>query len=42
MECKICSGLVEWQGKVSNLTHKCLKCGEINSQIIEEDEMELD
>ena len=33
MVCSECGGRVEWQGRLSNLTHtKCLSCGAINSQ----------
>lgn len=33
MECQYCGGLVEWQGKLVNLTHtECKKCGAVNSQ----------
>ena len=36
MICSICGGRVEWQGRLSNLTHtKCLQCGAIGSQIPE-------
>ncbi len=33
MICSMCGGRVEWQGRLSNLTHtKCLSCGQINCQ----------
>lgn len=36
MICSNCGGNVEWQGRLTNLTHtKCLKCGAINSQVVE-------
>jgi hypothetical protein len=36
--CSICGGRVEWQGRLSNLTHtKCLDCGALNSQEPEDD-----
>lgn len=36
MKCNSCGGRVEWQGKLSNLTHtKCLNCGAINNQIVQ-------
>lgn len=38
MKCKTCSGRVEWQGPLSNLTHtKCLNCGAINNQELEDE-----
>lgn len=39
MICSNCNGgQVEWQGRLSDLTHtKCLDCGAINSQIIEQE-----
>ena len=38
MKCKYCGGKVEWQGKLTNLTHtKCLDCGAINCQEGDED-----
>lgn len=38
MQCEYCGGNVEWQGPLSNLTHtKCLNCGKINCQIINEE-----
>jgi len=39
MICANCGGQVEWQGKLTDLTHtKCLKCGAINSQEIDIEE----
>ena len=42
MICSKCGGgRVEWQGRLSDLTHtKCLSCGAINSQKIEPPEEE--
>ncbi len=41
MVCALCGGRVEWQGKLSELTHTlCLSCGETNSQNIIEQEQE--
>jgi predicted nucleic acid-binding Zn ribbon protein len=33
MICNECGGTVEWQGKLTDLTHtKCLECGALNTQ----------
>lgn len=33
MTCSNCGGIVEWKGRLSNLTHtECKECGSINSQ----------
>ncbi|MFA5322814.1 MAG: hypothetical protein WC373_09090 [Smithella sp.] len=38
MICSICNGVVEWQGKLSDLSHtKCLSCGAINARVIDLD-----
>jgi len=43
MICSICGGIVEWQGALSNLTHtKCLSCGAINSQKIDQEDEDTD
>lgn len=43
MICKICGGLVEWQGPLNELTHtKCLSCHSINSQELDPSEEELE
>lgn len=37
MTCKICGGIVEWRGPLTNLTHtECISCGGLNSQELEE------
>ena len=41
MVCKICGGLVEWQGPPSELTHtKCINCHSINSQELDSSDNE--
>ncbi len=43
MICASCGGQVEWQGPLSNLTHtKCLRCGAVNNQVVEDDRHEED
>jgi Fe2+ or Zn2+ uptake regulation protein len=43
MICSICNGIVEWQGKLTNLSHtKCLCCGAINAQVTDIDNPDID
>lgn len=38
MTCIYCGGRVEWQGRLTNLTHtKCLCCGAMTCQVVEDD-----
>lgn len=39
MVCQYCGEVVQWQGRLTNLTHTlCLKCGAINAQMVEGNE----